>query len=110
VAGGLTSLDNQPVADSRRLLLVLSGRAENIGMGFNADRSSVGNNWGSGPTYAEGIDCTVRLATSAGYTRVWALDQLGQRREIVPSSLRNGILKFQVGPTWQTLWYEIEQS
>lgn len=110
VAGGLTSLDNQPIPDARRMLLVLTGRAENIGMGFNADRSSVGNNWGSGPVYAEGIDCTVRLATSAGYARVWALDQLGQRREIVPSALRNGILKFQVTPAWQTLWYEIEQS
>jgi hypothetical protein len=51
----LSSLDGNAVPASKSLLLTAVGRAENIGMGWNADRSSVGTNWGSGPTHVEGI-------------------------------------------------------
>jgi hypothetical protein len=46
---GLIALDGQPLAASRQVLLVALGRAENQAMGWNATRTSVGNQWGSGP-------------------------------------------------------------
>lgn len=107
---GLTTLDNQPVARSKRLLLTLAGRAENLGMKWNADRSSVGNDWGSGPTYVAGITATIKLLTGAPAARVWALDERGVRRGQLDATLKNGALKFAVSPVWRSLWYEIELS
>lgn len=39
----LTALDDQPIAKSKQLLLLASSGAENTGMKWNADRTSVGN-------------------------------------------------------------------
>lgn len=107
---GLSSLDRVPVGDSKKLLLTLAGRAENLGMRWNSARTSVGMEWGSGPTYVAGIGATVKLLTSARQARVWALDERGARRGEITSTLRSGALKFAVSPVWRTLWYEIELS
>ena len=107
---GLTSLDGAPVSSSKRLLLTLAGRAENVGMKWNADRSSVGQTWGAGPTYVAGISSVVKLLTPLSNARVWALDERGARRGQLASTWQNGALKFGVSPVWRTLWYEIELS
>jgi Carbohydrate binding domain len=106
-AFALSSLDDGAIAQSKRLLLVAAGKAENQAMGWNADRSSVGNNWGNGPTRVEGIVANIRVLTNYKNARVWALDVSGQQRSEVPSALRNGVLRFSIGPQWKTLWYEI---
>ncbi len=105
---GLVSLDNAPIAGAKNLLLTLAGKAENVGMKWNSDRSSVGAQWGSGPTYAQGISATIKVLTDARTARVWALDERGQKRGQLDSSLQNGALKFEVSPVWRTLWYQIE--
>ncbi|PQV65482.1 Carbohydrate binding domain-containing protein [Abditibacterium utsteinense] len=107
---GLVSLDQNPIPRARRLLLTLAGRAENPGMGWNFDRTSVGADWGTGPTYVAGISSTIKILTNAKIARVWALDERGNRRGQLTSQLQNGALKFSVSPVWRTLWYEIETS
>ncbi len=107
---GLVSLDQDAISGAKRLLLTLAGRAENPGMQWNADRTSVGLNWGSGPTYVAGISSTIKMLTNARSARVWALDERGQRRGQLNVKLQNGALKFAVSPLWRTLWYEIETS
>jgi hypothetical protein len=107
---GVSSLDEAPISTSKRLLLTLAGRAENVGMKWNADRSSVGNDWGSGPTHVAGISSVIKLLTPLSTARVWALDERGGRRGQLASSWQNGVLKFGVSPVWRTLWYEIELS
>ncbi|MGI4790798.1 MAG: carbohydrate binding domain-containing protein, partial [Janthinobacterium lividum] len=57
----LTAMDQKPTAQSQKLLLTLVGKVENQEMGWNANRTSVGNQWGHGPTIAEGIPATVTL-------------------------------------------------
>ncbi len=109
-AGGLTSLDGEPIGTSKRLLLTLVGRAENPNMGWNAARDSVGANWGQGPIYASSPAGTMKLWTSAQKAQVWALDERGERRFPVPSQLKNGALKFSPSNLWRTVWYEIELS
>ena len=104
----LSSLDGREVSSSKSLLLTAVGKAENIGMGWNADRSSVGDKWGSGPTQVEGITAFMRVLTDLKSARVWALDETGARRQIVPSRLKNGVLSFTISPAWKTTWYQIE--
>ncbi len=104
----LSSLDNGDISNSKSLLLTAVGKAENIGMGWNADRSSVGNSWGTGPTQIEGILAYVRLMTDLKTPRVWVLSETGAKRFSIPSSLRNGVLSFTVSPQWKTTWYQIE--
>ncbi len=102
----LTPTDGKPLAQSRRLLLTLAGKVENQDMGWNADRTSVGDHWGHGPTVAEGIPATVTFHTTVA-RHVWALDGTGKRVQEVPAAFANGVLTFTVGPQYKTLWYEV---
>ena len=104
----LTAMDQQPLNKSQKLLLTLVGKVENQGMGWNADRTSVGDQWGLGPTMAEGIPATVTLKTNGPRT-VWALDGTGARKQSVPSTYAHGTLTFTVGPQFKTLWYGVEK-
>ena len=105
-AATLTAMDQKPLTRSRKMLLTLAGKVENQDMGWNADRTSVGNKWGHGPTVAEGIPATVTLKTNAA-RHVWALDGMGKRVGDVPVTYANGTLTFTVGPQFKTLWYEV---
>jgi hypothetical protein len=103
----LSSLDGAPLPESKRVLLTATGRAENIAMGWNAARNSVGNDWGRGPTVVEGVDAQVQLLTDAKELKVYALGPTGARASLVPSTLVKGKLQFSISPRWKTLWYEI---
>jgi hypothetical protein len=107
---GVTSLDNLPLQSSKKLLLTATGRAENVGMGWNADRSSVGLEWGTGPTHVAGITSVVKMASSASQVRVFALNERGERRGQLNVTMQKGAFKFSISPVWRTVWYEIELS
>ncbi|MDR3710352.1 MAG: beta-galactosidase [Capsulimonadaceae bacterium] len=102
----LVSLDVKPLGISRRLLLTITGKAENLGMVWNSSRTSVGNHWGHGPVQAEGIPATVTLA-NASVRHVWALDPSGARAKEVPVTVSGGKASFTIGPEYRTVWYEI---
>ncbi len=104
----LTAMDQKPTARSERLLLTLVGKVENQDMGWNADRTSVGDQWGQGPTMAEGVPATVTLKTDGPRT-VWALDGTGAHKQSVPALYAHGTLTFAVGPQFKTLWYGVEK-
>jgi hypothetical protein len=106
----LSSNDGSEISRSKSLVLTAAGKAENLGMGWNADRSSVGTEWGRGPTHVEAIVANIQIATDLKNARVWALDVTGKQREAVPSTLRNGVLTFSIGPASKTMWYEIAGS
>ncbi len=103
----LNSKDNKPTASSLSLLLTALSRVENQGAIWNATRTSVGNNWGTGPMVAEGIPAQISLRTIAKTATVYALDGRGARLSIVPSTLGAGTLRFQIGAQYKTIWYEI---
>ena len=102
----VTAMDRKPIGQSSKILLTLVGKVENQDMVWNAARTSVGDQWGHGPTMAEGIPATVVIRTSVGHS-VWALDGTGKRVEKVPVVAGNGELTFSVGPQYKTLWYEV---
>jgi len=105
----LISMDNKPVNTSGKLLLTAGGFVESQGMGWNADHTSVGDQWGHGPVMAEGLEATITLKTNAHHVTVYALDTTGKEKMEVPSKLTNGDLTFAIGPKYATIWYAIEQ-
>ena len=104
----ITACDGKSTTKSSRLLITAMGRAENQGMEWNKDRTSVGNHWGHGPVMCEGIPATVHLKIDHARS-VYALDPTGTRKQKLPSQYQNGELTFDIGPSFQTVWYEVSQ-
>ena len=102
------SLDNAPLAQSKRLLLTAGGNAVNSGMA---------KQWGGGrmasagtePVLVEPVSAEVRLSVD-GPRRVWALDGDGQRASQVPTDYAAGTLSFKLGPQAKTLSYEVTEE
>src|SRR5205823_5889542 len=101
---GLIALDGQPIATSRQMLLVALGRAENQNMGWNASRTSVGNQWGTGPAVVQGVSGTVTLPQ--GTWNVVALDPTGAPVQ----TLATGVSSFRIDPAYRTVWYLLSRS
>ncbi|MDO8543254.1 MAG: hypothetical protein Q7S40_22690 [Opitutaceae bacterium] len=102
----LTSMDGQPLEQSSRALLAAVGSAQNSGMKWNEARTSVGNQWGTGPAQVNGIAAEITLPRRGA--RVFVLDGRGQRgREIVAADGAERS-RFKIGPEHRTLWYEVE--
>lgn len=106
----LTAIDERPLERAHSLLLTAVGRIENKGAKWNAERTSVGNQWGSGPALAEGVPAKIVIRTQARTATVHALDPTGRRRAAVDARLADGSLTFTIGPDHKTLWYEIETA
>lgn len=102
----LVALDAQPLRASKRMLLTVVGRAENPGMGWNAQRTSVSTQWGHGPVQAFGVPLTLTLEGRAG-CRVFALAPTGVRAAPVATEADGDRLRFSVLPEQATVWYEI---
>lgn len=101
-----TSLDNQPIEESKRLLVLASSGAENTAMKWNEDRTSVGKEWGKGPTLVNVVTGSVGLPLKSA--TVYALDGTGKRvSEVATTKPSAGTILFQIGPEHKTIWYEV---
>ena len=106
-----TSRDKLPISDSKSILLVAVGNAENNDMVWNADRTSVGKNWGTGPTMVNGIKFQLQIPDTQTSRQLFSLDGKGTRiREIQASSRTDGYLSFELGSQHKTIWYELTVS
>jgi hypothetical protein len=94
----LVSLDGKPWETSKKMLLTTMRRAENEGMKWNADRTSVGRDWGTGPVRVLGLTASVKVPGQAA--TVTMLDAAG-------SPMAKGKLTdvIQVSPADKTIWY-----
>jgi hypothetical protein len=95
----LTSLDQNRVDQSRKVLITACGRCENTGMKFSEDRQTVGRNWGEAPVQIEAVMGTVTLP--AGQWTCQALGPDGLPKRKVPVS--SGTVK--LSPEYETMWY-----
>ena len=103
----LVALDKLPVNQSKSLLLTALNRAENTNMGWNAERTSVGDKWGESPTQIEVPRAQITLQTKAKSARIFQLTPTGERGPIQSSSLKDGVLSFEIGPEDKTVWWQI---
>lgn len=105
----LTAIDGRDFHSPGHLLVTAVGSVESTGMRWkSAEKNSVGRDWGTAPTLAEGIAARVTLPSAPSKLKAWALDERGQRKGEVP--LRPGATGtvLDLGPEHQTLWYEVE--
>jgi hypothetical protein len=104
----LTSLDDQPVAHSAKLVLVAGARVANTGMQWNSDHSGL-SQWGGSPTLIEPVTGRIELRGLGGATAVLAqpLDGAGQPLGQPISAVQNaGTWLITVG-TPATTWYAV---
>jgi hypothetical protein len=74
-----TLLEGESFAKPKRVLVAVTGTAENTGMKWrDAEKTSVGRDWGKAPSLLEGVRAKVQFA-SEGKCRAWALDERGAR-------------------------------
>ena len=106
----LTSADNKPIADSRRLLLVAAAGMQNTGQAFGKNKNGFTDivNEGKAPILVEALRGTVEVRTPlAGQLTVFALDLTGRRLGKVDATVGSGKLSFALSPKWGTIWFEL---
>jgi hypothetical protein len=104
----LVARDGEPLGRSRSILLAACGRAENTGMGWSADRSTVGDRWGTGPARIEAARGRIRIA-GAPLRSAAALDGRGRKAAEIPLRSEGDATAFTIGEGPATLWYSIER-
>jgi len=106
----LSSLDGAPLATSKRILITACGRVENTGQQWNADRTSVGDQWGTAPTLIEPVRAKIILSRPKPEgARLLALDGRGRPAKELPverGPLRGTQIALPGDPP--TLWYLLE--
>jgi hypothetical protein len=98
------ALDGKPLRESRRVLVSVVGRVENTDMGWNEDRTSVGNDWGGPPVVAEAVEATITLPLKG---TVSALDATGAPKGKVAFRETADGLAFETAEKYETLMYGV---
>ena len=102
----LSSLTDDPIARSNRLLLTAVGRVENSGTRYDLLHRRLVNS-GRSPILCQPIVATVRLRTANGTLKVYPVRPDGSRGEALQSSYRDGLLTFEIGPQARSIYYEL---
>jgi len=102
----INAVDGQQLGVPGRCLITAASRAENVGMGWNEDRTSVGTRWGTGSTLCEGVPLQVTVS-GGGNVHVFPLNPDGTRRTESAGVAADGARRYDLGPTDRTLWYEL---
>lgn len=104
----LNPVDGQRIGQPGRYLITAVARARNRDMGWNEPRTTVGNDWGTGPSLCEGVPLEVRVEVPTESVELFPLNPDGSRRTAVESQPHNtDPTRYQVGPGRETLWYEL---
>jgi len=105
----ITVTDMTRAGMPRDILITATGYTENTGMRWtSAARDSVGANFGKAPSLVEGIPARITLPAGAVGAQAWALDGRGERKYPVQVTRTPGGVAVEIGPQYQTLWYEVE--
>jgi hypothetical protein len=105
----VTAMEGELSATPCRVLITATGYVENTKMGWkNAEKTTVGKDWGEAPSLVEGIPARITLPVPANKAEAWALDERGQRKaQLTVQADAKGDAVVAIGPESKTLWYEI---
>jgi hypothetical protein len=103
----LSSLTDQPIADSPLLLLTAVGRADNTGARYNEDHTER-LDIGHAPTLIEVIEARIALKTSQRL-KVWSIDPEGIQTGPVPTRYADGVMSFDLGDVFPSMYYMLER-
>jgi hypothetical protein len=108
VTAALAALDEQPLAQSRRMLLCVVSKIGNSGMEWDEARRTVAGHWGKAPTIAAGVPFTLLLPGEAKPT-VRALNPAGEPIAEIPVTGQAGRWEIRTDPAQSSLWFAISR-
>jgi len=104
----VSSLTDETIERSSKLLLTAVGRAENTGFKYNITHTKTLDR-GHGPILIEPIEAIVKLKTSVPDLVVWAIGSDGERKKRIDARMDDGYLTFSIGRSAETIYYIISQ-
>ncbi len=109
-AVSLTALDSKPLSGSKKILLVVAARCANTGMQWNAERTSISDQWGGPPLLIEPVEGQIRLHRATGLELI-PLDGAGRPQTSKKSLLapRDGACVIPLAKADATVWYVLQQ-
>jgi hypothetical protein len=105
----LSSLTDDPIEKSSRLLLTAVGKSENTGFVYNILHTKMLDR-GEGPILIEPVEANIKLATHVAGLKVWAVGPDGERIKQIPAKMDDGSMVFSVGKEGRTIYYLLEKS
>ena len=113
-AVSLVALDRQPLATSKKILLVAAARCANTGMEWNAARTSIGDKWGGPPLLIETVEgeVTLRRASGAAALQTVPLDGCGRPRtgSVVTPAAGGTDMVLPLRASDATVWYILQSA
>jgi hypothetical protein len=107
----VTSLDNMPLASSRRMLATTMANTSNKGMQWNESRTSVSDRWGTAPAMVEMVPANITIeraqSEAADSWKAYALDPTGRRKAPLSLEIQRHALQLELTAAEETVWYEI---
>ncbi|HEY5910847.1 MAG TPA: carbohydrate binding domain-containing protein [Verrucomicrobiae bacterium] len=108
---GLTLIRGEVFTNDCTALIVATGWWENTGQVWSdANKVSVGNQWGGAPVLTEVVRFTLTLPVGTNYVSVWSLDERGQRKAALPVSGSSSSTTVTVTTNAASMWYELQVS
>ena len=101
----LSSLTQDPISKSDNLLLTTVGRAENKDFKMMGDLVV---NTGTNPVQVEVIKAKIQLKTEQKDLVVYSISPEGFIQGNVPTKYEDGVLTFEVGQKWRSMYYLIQ--
>jgi hypothetical protein len=103
-----TVIQGTDFASRGRILITTLGQEENTGQQWHdAQKSTVGRDWGHAPVLAEGLGARITLPVPAARVSAWALDERGNRKAAMAVGGADRA-EINCAEGYRTLWYEIE--
>ena len=103
----LSSLTEDPINKSDNMLLTTVGRAENTGARFMGDLVV---EFGSNPVQVEVIKAKIQLKTEQKNLVVYSISPEGFIQGNVATQYEDGVLSFEVGNRWRSMYYLIQAN
>lgn len=103
----VTTLDGQPLATSRRILITALAGSSNTGMRRKPDGSGI-IDWGTAPVLVDGLAGTLELETAPGL-RARALDAAGVPFRDIPLRSADGRASLHIDPAIPAVWYLLDE-
>ena len=100
----LSSLTDEPICESKNMLLSAIGRARNTDQQMDGDKLL---DFGRLPITAEVIDAVIELKTSRKNLRVWGVNSEGYYVGRLDVEYGDGCIRFHIGPDLPALYYLI---
>ncbi len=104
------ALADSSLKNSEKSLLTIVTRQENTGMGWNATKTSLGNNWGNTPLVFPPMKTTLNLSINADTLYVYPLDDKGNAQKGVkylPSAAKIFTINIDQSQNYTT-WYGLK--